>query len=136
MSSSRALASTRNAYVFGESSARQCGARRPPPPPHRSSPLTASASVSHPSRAAEDTAEEDLDKIKGICGDVFESSPTGGNLYGELARRIRALLDKETGARGWNVVVGRSFGAFLTQKIKCYAYLSVFPGVNILVWRS
>ena len=86
-------------------------------------------------RAAEDTDEEDLEKIKGICGDVFESSPPGGSLYGELAKRIRTLLDKEMGVRGWNVVVGRSFGAFLTQKIKCYAYISVFPGVNILVWR-
>lgn len=38
--------------------------------------------------------------------------------------------------RGWNVVVGRSFGAYVTQKIKCYAYLSVFPGVNILVWKA
>jgi len=84
---------------------------------------------------AEDTDEEDLDKIKNICGDVFEASPTGGSLYGELAKRIRALLDKEMGVRGWNVVVGRSFGAYLTQKIKCYAYISVFPGVNILVWR-
>ena len=60
---------------------------------------------------AEDTDEEDLDKIKSICGDVFEASPTGGSLYGELAKRIRALLDKEMGVRGWNVVVGRSFGA-------------------------
>jgi hypothetical protein len=84
---------------------------------------------------SEDTNEEDLDLIKSICGDVFESSPTGGHLYGELAKRIRNLLDKETGTRGWNCVVGRSFGAFVTQKIKCYAYLSVFPGVNVLVWR-
>ncbi len=66
---------------------------------------------------AEDTDEEDLDKIKGICGDVFEASPTGGSLYGELAKRIRTLLDKEMGVRGWNVVVGRSFGAYLTQRV-------------------
>ncbi len=33
-------------------------------------------------------------------------------------------------------MVGRSFGAYVTQKIKCYAYLSVFPGVNILVWKA
>ena len=89
-----------------------------------------------PPPAAEDTDEEDLDKICNICGDVFESTPTGGRLYGELARKIRALLDKEMGVRGWNAVVGRSFGAFLTQKIKCYAYISVFPGVNVLVWRA
>ena len=30
----------------------------------------------------------------------------------------------------------RSFGAFVTQKIKCYAYLYVFPGVSILLWKT
>jgi hypothetical protein len=100
----------------------------------KSSVLTSRPPLTPP--AAEDTDEEDLEKICSICGDVFESTPTGGRLYGELARKIRALLDKEMGVRGWNAVVGRSFGAFLTQKIKCYAYISVFPGVNVLVWRA
>ncbi len=45
-------------------------------------------------------------------------------------------LDKRLETRGWNCVVGRSFGAYVTQKIKCYAYLSVYPGVNILVWKA
>ncbi len=85
---------------------------------------------------AEDTDEEDLDIIKTICGDIFESPPTSGNLYGELARRIRNELDKRLNTRGWNCVVGRAFGAYVTQKIKCYAYLSVYPGINILVWRT
>ena len=75
------------------------------------------ASTRNPYIYAEDTDEEDLDKITGICGDVFEASPTGGALYGELAKRIRTLLDKEMGVRGWNVVVGRSFGAYLTQRV-------------------
>jgi hypothetical protein len=74
--------------------------------------------------------------VKTICGDVFESPPASGHLYGELSRRIRVELDKQMGSRGWNVVVGRSYGAYVTQKIKCYAYLSVFPGVNILVWKA
>jgi hypothetical protein len=77
-----------------------------------------------------------LTLVKQICGDVFEASPAAGHLYGELSRRIRNELDKQMGSRGWNVVVGRAFGAFVTQKIKCYAYLSVFPGVNILVWKA
>ena len=76
-----------------------------------------SAATRNPYVYAEDTDEEDLDKITGICGDVFEASPTGGALYGELAKRIRTLLDKEMGVRGWNVVVGRSFGAYLTQRV-------------------
>lgn len=82
-------------------------------------------------------------------------------MYSELARRIRAELDKRMGSRcvsiehlvlapwtnqrtrsvtpprrGWSVVVGRSYGAFITHKIKSYAYLSVFPGVNVLLWKA
>ena len=38
--------------------------------------------------------------------------------------------------RGWNVIVGRSYGAFITHKMKSYAYLSVFPGVNVLLWKA
>jgi hypothetical protein len=86
--------------------------------------------------AAEDLDDESLARVKQICGEAFESSPAAGKLYGELARRIRAELDKTMGSRGWSVVVGRSFGAYVTQKIKCYAYLSVFPGVNVLVWKA
>ncbi len=69
-----------------------------------------------------------------VCADHFDSPPANA-MYGELARRIRTDLDKKLGSRGWSVVVGRAFGAFVTQKIKCYAYLSVFPGVNVLVWK-
>ena len=77
-----------------------------------------------------------MDTVCAICSDVFDSPPANGFLYGELARRIRVDLDKRLQTRGWNCVVGRSFGAFVTQKIKCYAYLSVFPGVSILVWKA
>ena len=71
-----------------------------------------------------------------ICGDVFDSPPANGYVFGELARRIRVELDKKLQARGWCVVVGRSFGAYITQKIKSYAFVSVYPGVSILVWRA
>jgi hypothetical protein len=105
--------------------------------------------------AAEDIDAHSLAVVKQVCGDAFETPPASGNLYGELSRRIRAELDKQlqgpigaaagagasssqggSGGHGWNVVVGRSFGAYVTHKIKSYAYLSVFPGVNILVWKA
>lgn len=86
--------------------------------------------------AAEDLEPDHLTLVKNTCADVFDAPPAAGQLYGELAKRIRAELDKNLGGRGWNVIVGRSFGAFVTHKIKCYAYLSAFPGVNILCWKS
>lgn len=74
--------------------------------------------------------------VKTTCCEAFDAPPTGGQLFGELAKRIRVELDKQLGGRGWNVVVGRGYGAYITHKIKCYAYLSVFPGVNVLAWKA
>lgn len=86
--------------------------------------------------AAEDLPKEDLDTVEQICRTAFENSPQAPLVYSALAGRIRERLDKEFGGKkGWNVVVGRSFGAFVTQKIKCYAYLSVYAGVNVLLWK-
>ena len=79
--------------------------------------------------AAEDLDEEGLDQVKASVGEVFDNPPAHAT-YSEMARRIRVDLDKKMngGSRGWSVVVGRSFGAYITQKIKNYAYVSVFPG--------
>lgn len=86
--------------------------------------------------AAEDLNKDDLEVVEGICREVFENSPQVSLVYSALASKIRDRLDKELSPKkGWNVVVGRNFGAFVTQKIKCYAYLSVFTGVNILLWK-
>lgn len=98
--------------------------------------LTARARARPCPPAAEDLGEEDLDVLCGICGEVFDSPPANGFVFGEIARRIRVDLDKKLQARGWCVVVGRSFGAFITQKIKSYAFISVYPGVSILVWKA
>lgn len=76
-----------------------------------------------------------METLKTILADVFESPPASGMLYGDMARRIRVELDKRLQTRGWNCVVGRSYGAYVTQKIKCYAYVSVYPGVAVLVWK-
>ena len=93
-------------------------------------------SPTSPPSAAEDLVESDLTTLKTVCVEVFASPPSAGFLYGELARRIRVDLDKRMNHRGWSCVVGRSFGAHITQKIRCYAYLSVFPGINILCWKA
>ena len=85
---------------------------------------------------AEDLAADHLAIVKNVVVEASEVPPTTGQLFGELSKRVRVELDKQLGGRGWNVIVGRSFGAFVTHKIKCYAYVSVFPGVNILMWRS
>ncbi|CAN0153736.1 unnamed protein product, partial [Hapterophycus canaliculatus] len=47
---------------------------------------------------------------------------------------IRKAFEKSYG-RGWNVVVGRSFGAYVTHEIKTYMYFTVVPGVYVLLWR-
>ena len=104
---------------------------RSPPVPHSAfaaAPLTRALSTP-PLRAAEDLDEEGLDQVKASIGEVFDNPPAHAT-YSEMARRIRVDLDKKMhgGSRGWSVVVGRSFGAYITQKIKNYAYVSVFPG--------
>jgi hypothetical protein len=38
-------------------------------------------------------------------------------------------------AASYCVIVGRSFGAFVTHRTKSYMFFSVTPGVNCLVWK-
>jgi hypothetical protein len=89
-------------------------------------------------------------------------------MFGEMARRIRVELDKRLESRGWSVVVGRAYGAYLTHKIQSFCvraaavsrrvarvhraltrprplppphlllsqYITVVPGVNVLVWKA
>ena len=85
--------------------------------------------------AAEDTDENTLDVIQTVCAEVFDAPPPNA-MFGEMARRIRVELDKRLDSRGWSVVVGRAFGAYLTHKIQSFCYLSVVPGVTILVWKA
>jgi hypothetical protein len=44
-------------------------------------------------------------------------------------------LDAQLQARGWSVVVGRSFGSGVTHKRQCYAYLEAVPGVHVLCFK-
>lgn len=55
-------------------------------------------------------------------------------VFTTIASCIRKAFEKAYG-RGWNVVVGRSFGAYVTHEIKTYMYLTVVPGVYVLLWR-
>ena len=61
-----------------------------------------------------------------------------GKVFETIAYSIRKIMDKEQG-RGWNVVVGSHFGAFVTHEIKTYMYFSLpdlAPGTCVLVWRG
>ena len=55
-------------------------------------------------------------------------------MFTTIASCIRKAFEKSYG-RGWNVVVGRSFGAYVTHEIKTYMYFTVVPGVYVLLWR-
>ena len=46
-----------------------------------------------------------------------------------IASHFRAAFDKND-TKGWNCIVGRSFGAFVTHKIKTYIYFQVREGAN------
>ena len=85
--------------------------------------------------AAEDLSDVDLETVTRIAREAFSASPAAGKVYSSIAGIIRTQLDKELG-RGWSVVVGRRFGAFVTQRIKAYGYFSVVPGVCVLVWKA
>lgn len=63
--------------------------------------------------AAEDLSEEDEAEIKELCIDIFKTNPPASLVYSKLAERIRERCDKEKG-KGWNCIVGKSFGAFVT----------------------
>lgn len=84
---------------------------------------------------AEDLSDEDLDTVLNIAKEAFSTSPAAGQIYSSIASIIRTQCDKELG-RGWSCVVGRRFGAFVTQRIKAYGYFSVVPGVCVLVWKA
>lgn len=56
-------------------------------------------------------------------------------MFSEIARRIRADIEKGTGETGWSCIVGKAFGSGVTHAFKHYMYTSV-QGVNVLVWRA
>ena len=73
-----------------------------------------------------------------IAQEAFQMSISKGKVYSTIAAYIRDKFDKgpQFGGRGWNCVVGRSFGAFVTHEIKTYMYFTTTPGVYILLWKA
>lgn len=70
-----------------------------------------------------------------ISTEAFQLTISKGKVFSTIAGYIRVAFDKSYG-RGWNCVVGRSFGAFVTHEIKTYIYFTVVPGVYILLWKG
>ena len=84
---------------------------------------------------AEDMSEEwSKDAIK-VARDAFALTIASGDVHATIADFIRKKFDRDHD-RGWNCVVGRSFGAYVTHEIKTYMYFTVHPGTYILLWRS
>eukprot|EP00613_Pedinella_sp_CCMP2098_P002748 CAMPEP_0171635412 /NCGR_PEP_ID=MMETSP0990-20121206/26648_1 /TAXON_ID=483369 /ORGANISM="non described non described, Strain CCMP2098" /LENGTH=97 /DNA_ID=CAMNT_0012207045 /DNA_START=47 /DNA_END=337 /DNA_ORIENTATION=+ len=84
---------------------------------------------------SEDMTDERLEMTLNLAKDAMgisdPSIPTAMRIF---ADHIRARLVTMTGKKGWNVICGRNFGSFVTHELRTYAYFTVCPGVNILVW--
>ncbi|GMI52558.1 hypothetical protein ScalyP_jg8831 [Parmales sp. scaly parma] len=85
---------------------------------------------------AEDMTDDMCQEAIKISQDAFNLSISKGKVYSTIAANIRAGFDKSPNGPGWNCVVGRSFGAFVTHEIKTYMYFTVVPGVFILLWKA
>jgi hypothetical protein len=84
---------------------------------------------------AEDMSEEwSKDAIK-AARDAFAAAISSGDVHATIADLIRKKFDRDHD-RGWNCVVGRSFGAYVTHEIKTYIYFTVHSGTYVLLWRS
>jgi dynein light chain LC8-type len=84
---------------------------------------------------AEDMSEEwSKDAVK-AARDAFALTIAQGDVHSTIADFIRKKFDRDH-ERGWNCIVGRSFGAYVTHEIKTYIYFSVQPGTYVLLWRS
>ncbi|TYZ63919.1 hypothetical protein PybrP1_009492 [[Pythium] brassicae (nom. inval.)] len=84
---------------------------------------------------AEDMTDTMLEKVIATAKDAFQLQVTSGKTFSTIAEFVRRNMEKEYG-RGWNCIVGSSFGAFVTHEIKTYVYFSVAAGVSVLVWRT
>ena len=86
---------------------------------------------------AEDMNDEDLESVINFAKDSMAlTDPTRKTVMSIFANHIRERMTSHTGKKGWNVVSGRTFGAFVTHELRSYAFFTVCPGVNILVWRG
>lgn len=88
-----------------------------------------------PSQIFVEDLNEDMSKeaVK-VARDAFALTITSGDVHATIADFIRKKFDRDY-ERGWNCIVGRSFGAFVTHEMKSYIYFSVHPGTYILLWK-
>ncbi|RLN50649.1 hypothetical protein BBJ28_00003957 [Nothophytophthora sp. Chile5] len=99
---------------------------------------------------AEDMTDTMLEKVLSTARDAFQLQQyqltdgylvllllpdQSGKTFSTIAEFVRRNMEKEYG-RGWNCIVGSSFGAYVTHEIKTYVYFSVAAGVSVLVWRT
>ena len=84
---------------------------------------------------AEDMSEEWSKDAITAARAAFALTISSGDVHATIADFIRKKFDRDH-ERGWNCVVGRSFGAYVTHEIKTYIYYTVSPGTYILLWRS
>jgi hypothetical protein len=84
---------------------------------------------------AEDMSEEWSKDAQKAARDAFALTISSGDVHSTIADFIRKKFDREH-ERGWNCIVGRSFGAYVTHEIKTYIYFSVQAGTYVLLWRS
>lgn len=83
---------------------------------------------------AEDMNEEQSKDAVQVARDAFALTVTAGDVHSSIADFIRKKFDRDY-EKGWNCIVGRSFGAFVTHEIKSYMYFSVHPGTFVLLWK-
>lgn len=88
-----------------------------------------------PAQIFVDVLSEDMSReaVK-VARDAFALTITSGDVHASMADFIRKKFDRDF-EKGWNCIVGRSFGAFVTHELKSYIYFSVHPGAYILLWK-
>jgi dynein light chain LC8-type len=84
---------------------------------------------------ADDMSEEWSRDAIAAARAAFALTISSGDVHATIADFIRKKFDRDH-ERGWNCVVGRSFGAYVTHEIKTYVYFTVCPGTYVLLWRS
>ena len=84
---------------------------------------------------ADDMTEEMSKLAIQTSQDAFQLFITQGKVFSTIAAYIRTAFDKAFG-KGWNCIVGKNFGAFVTHEIKTYIYFTIVPGTYILLWKA
>ncbi|KAG5179528.1 dynein light chain type 1-domain-containing protein [Tribonema minus] len=84
---------------------------------------------------AEDMTDDMCQFALKTSEEAFHLTINKGQVFTAIASYIRRTFEKTYG-RGWNVVVGRAFGAYVTHEIKTYMYFTVIPGVYVLIWKA